>query len=76
MLLLSAALFINYVDRGNLSTAAPLIQDELHLSATQLGFLLSAFYYSYVLAMAPGFRAARSWLRLPSNRRASAWPTA
>ena len=60
MLLLSAALFINYVDRGNLSTAAPLIQDELHLSATQLGFLLSAFYYSYVLAMAPvGWLAER-----------------
>ena len=33
--------------------AAPLIQDELHLSATQLGLLLSAFYYSYVLAMVP-----------------------
>jgi Major Facilitator Superfamily len=60
VLLLSAALFINYVDRGNLSTAAPLIQDELHLSATQLGFLLSAFYYSYVLAMAPvGWLAER-----------------
>lgn len=64
MLLLSAALFINYVDRGNLSTAAPLIQDELHLSATQLGFLLSAFYYSYVLAMAPvGWLAERSGTR-------------
>src|ERR1019366_4962676 len=58
VLLLSAALFINYVDRGNLSTAAPLIQDELHLSATQLGLLLSAFYYSYVLAMAPVGRHA------------------
>jgi MFS family permease len=53
VLLISAALFINYVDRGNLATAAPLIQDELHLSATELGTLLSAFYYSYVLAMAP-----------------------
>ena len=60
MLLLSAALFINYVDRGNLSTAAPLIQDQLQLSATQLGVLLSAFYYSYVLAMAPvGWLAER-----------------
>lgn len=60
VLLLSAALFINYVDRGNLSTAAPLIQDQLQLSATQLGVLLSAFYYSYVLAMAPvGWLAER-----------------
>ena len=48
--LASTALFINYVDRGNLATAAPLIQDQLHLSATQLGILGSAFYYAYVPA--------------------------
>ena len=53
VLLLTAALFINYIDRGNLATAAPLIQDELHLSAFQLGLLSSVFYYSYVLLMAP-----------------------
>jgi MFS family permease len=29
------------------------MQDELHLSASQLGILLSAFYYGYVLVMAP-----------------------
>jgi MFS family permease len=48
--LVSAALFINYIDRGNLATAAPLIQEQLHLSATQLGLLGSAFYYAYVPA--------------------------
>jgi MFS family permease len=53
VLLLSAVLLINYVDRGNLATAAPLIQGELHLSNTQLGFLLSAFFYTYVVAMTP-----------------------
>src|SRR3984957_6904584 len=53
VLLVSAALLINYVDRGNLATAVPLIQGELGLSGTQLGFLLSVFYYSYVLAMVP-----------------------
>lgn len=53
VLLLSTALFINYADRGNLSTTAPLIQAELHLSNTQLGFLLSAFFYTYVVAMTP-----------------------
>jgi MFS family permease len=58
VLLVTAALFINYIDRGNLATAAPLIQDELHLSASQLGFLLSAFYYGYVLCMAPAGRLA------------------
>jgi MFS family permease len=53
VLLLSTALLINYVDRGNLATASPLIQAELHLSNTQLGFLLSAFFYTYVAAMTP-----------------------
>jgi MFS family permease len=53
VLLASVALLINYVDRGNLATAVPLIHDELGLSGTQLGVLLSAFYYSYVVAMVP-----------------------
>ena len=47
------ALLVNYIDRGNLATAVPLIHSELGLSATQLGFLLSVFYYSYVAAMVP-----------------------
>jgi MFS family permease len=49
--LVTAAVFINYIDRGNLATAAPLIQDELNLNATALGILLSAFYYGYVPCM-------------------------
>lgn len=53
VVLVCGTLLINYVDRGNLATAVPLIHDELGLSATQLGFLLSAFYYSYVAAMVP-----------------------
>ncbi len=49
--LVTAAVFINYIDRGNLATAAPLMQDDLHLSATQIGVLLSAFYFGYVPLM-------------------------
>ncbi len=45
--LLAIAVFINYVDRGNLATAAPLMKNELGLSATQLGLLLSMFFWSY-----------------------------
>ena len=60
VLLVTAAVFINYIDRGNLATAAPLMQDELHLSTSQLGFLLSAFYYGYVAFMPPvGWLAER-----------------
>lgn len=60
VLFVSVALLINYIDRGNLATAVPLIHQELGLSSTQLGFLLSAFYYSYVAAMIPaGWLAER-----------------
>lgn len=45
--LLAAAIFINYIDRGNLATASPLMAGELHLTNTQLGLLTSAFYWVY-----------------------------
>ena len=58
--LLTLAAFINYVDRGNLATAGPLIQDQLGLSNTQLGLLLSAFFWSYVPGQLPaGWLAER-----------------
>lgn len=40
-------MFLNYVDRGNLATAAPVIKDELGLSAAQLGVLMAAFSWTY-----------------------------
>ncbi len=58
--LLAAALFINYVDRGAVPTAAHLIQDEIGLSARQLGLLFSAFFWSYsVLQIPVGWVAER-----------------
>jgi MFS family permease len=58
--LLTLAAFINYVDRGNLATAGPLIQDQLHLSHTELGVLLAAFFWSYAPAQLPaGWLAER-----------------
>src|SRR5215469_13668450 len=50
VVLLAAAAFINYVDRGNLATAGPLMRDELALTNVQLGILLSAFFWSYAPA--------------------------
>jgi MFS family permease len=47
LLLLAISAFINYVDRGNLSIAAPMLKDELGISALQLGILLSAFFWTY-----------------------------
>lgn len=46
--LLAVALLINYVDRGILSTAAPQIERELVLTPSQLGWVLSAFFWTYV----------------------------
>jgi MFS family permease len=58
--LLAAALFINYVDRGAVPTAAPLMQDELGFSPRQLGLLFSAFFWSYALLQLPvGWLAER-----------------
>jgi MFS transporter, ACS family, D-galactonate transporter len=45
--LLGLSIFINYIDRGTLSLAAPIVKDELRLSASQLGILLSAFFWTY-----------------------------
>ena len=58
--MVTAAMFINYVDRGNLATAAPLMQSDTGLSPEQLGILMSAFYYGYVPLMpATGWLAER-----------------
>ena len=47
--LLALSVLINYIDRGNLSIAASLLKDELGLSASQLGILLSSFFWAYSL---------------------------
>jgi MFS transporter, ACS family, D-galactonate transporter len=45
--LLGVSVFVNYIDRGNLSIAAPMLKDELGISGSQLGILLSAFFWTY-----------------------------
>jgi MFS family permease len=58
--LLAAVVFINYVDRGALPTAAHLIQDDLRLDERQLGLLFSAFFWTYTLTQIPvGWLAER-----------------
>ena len=49
VLVLVASVVINYVDRSNLSIAAPVIQQQFGLSPLQMGSLLSAFFWSYAL---------------------------
>ncbi len=45
--LLAASIFINYIDRTNLSIAAPLLRAELHLTGAQYGAIASAFFWTY-----------------------------
>jgi MFS transporter, ACS family, D-galactonate transporter len=45
--LLVICVLINYVDRGNISVAGPLLKQELGLSASQLGILFAAFFSTY-----------------------------
>jgi MFS family permease len=53
LLLLILAVLINYADRGNLALAAPILQVEWRLSASQLGILLSCFFWSYMALQIP-----------------------
>src|ERR1043166_3321448 len=57
LLLLSLSIFINYVDRGNLSVAAPLLKQELRLTPSQLGILFASFFWTYST-----FQIVSGWL--------------
>ena len=50
---LTIAGVVNYLDRSTLSIANHLVSQELHLSASQMGLLLSAFSLSYAFAQLP-----------------------
>jgi MFS transporter, ACS family, D-galactonate transporter len=49
LVLLLVSVGINYIDRGNLSVAAPQLSTELALSPSQMGVLLSSFFWTYAL---------------------------
>ncbi|MGB2620933.1 MAG: MFS transporter [Candidatus Acidiferrum sp.] len=55
--LLALSVFINYIDRGSLSIAAPALKTELLLSPWQLGILLSSFFWTYT-----GFQIVSGWM--------------
>ncbi|KHD85267.1 MFS transporter [Bacillus ginsengihumi] len=52
ILFLSTAL--NYLDRTNISVAAPLLKSDLHLNAVVLGLVFSAFGWTYAIMQIPG----------------------
>jgi MFS transporter, ACS family, D-galactonate transporter len=53
LILLVIAVFVNYIDRGNLSVSAARITDELNLNPAMMGQLSSAFFWTYALCQVP-----------------------
>ncbi|MGK3123857.1 MFS transporter [Candidatus Pantoea formicae] len=53
LLFLTAAGIVNYIDRSALSIANTAIREELHMTPTEMGWLLSAFSLSYAFAQLP-----------------------
>jgi sugar phosphate permease len=51
--LLGVGMFVNYIDRVNLSVATPAIMDDFQLSSAQMGILASAFLWTYALLQMP-----------------------
>jgi len=47
VLLLGTAVFLNYVDRGSIAVASPLMKGELQLSNEAYGWAVSAFFWVY-----------------------------
>jgi len=53
LLLLFVAGLVNFFDRASLSVANTTVRAEMHLSATQMGWLLSAFSLAYGFSQLP-----------------------
>lgn len=47
VVMIALSVLLNYVDRGAIGIAAPLMKEELNLSATQFGLAVSAFFWIY-----------------------------
>ena len=51
--LLGTGIVINYLDRVNISVATKPFEQEFHLTQTEMGIILSAYLWSYVLLQVP-----------------------
>jgi len=54
LLLVTLATMLNYLDRSVMSVAKPSMAAELHISAVTMGFIFSAFSWTYAFAQIPG----------------------
>ncbi|GHF76854.1 ACS family glucarate transporter-like MFS transporter [Amycolatopsis bartoniae] len=51
--LCSLSFVVNYIDRTTLSVALPYMSEDIHLTPTEQGFALSAFFLTYALSQLP-----------------------
>jgi sugar phosphate permease len=54
LVLISVMYLITYLDRVNISTAAPLISKEFNFDNVTMGFIFSAFVWAYAMFQVPG----------------------
>src|SRR6201996_9738987 len=54
MLMIFVCVVITYLDRSNISITAPAMHKELGLSTVQMGWILSAFGWTYAFGQMPG----------------------
>jgi MFS transporter, ACS family, glucarate transporter len=52
--MLFAITIVNYADRATIAIAGPVLSKDLGLSPVQMGFIFSAFGWSYVIGQIPG----------------------
>jgi len=72
--ILSLLAATNYLDRGNLSVAAPLIMHDLHIGNTLMGIILSSFVWPYAIMNLPtGWAIDRFGARLILAAGAGSW---
>jgi MFS family permease len=77
IILIGAAIALNYIDRGAVSVAAPLIKDEFGLTNERYGVIVSSFYWTYVPALAlAGWLADRMSVRLLMALGVATWALA
>jgi len=77
IILIGAAIALNYIDRGAVSVAAPLIKDEFGLTNERYGLIVSSFYWTYVPALAlAGWLADRMSVRLLMALGVATWALA
>ena len=74
--LLLIATIINYIDRVNISIAAPFLAKDLGLDKIEMGLIFSAFAWTYAIALVPaGFIADRFGSRFTYGVSLISWST-